>query len=369
VRLRNFRLAAAALTTVALALGVSATPVQAASIDETRSPDTAWSTGHDTVSAITDRLARQLASPLADEVRPTLLSAAATAPVNLATIDAGPTLKRLIAQANRAVLAAKGLPVDDTSLLQVRLGHPDLRAAFLRGEAPLIAAEPTDDVVTTFTAYGLDGRKSILPADRLPQRPVFVVEVDTEKAVPLGLKVMRAMLDTRGLGSAASDIGIQGYWANKVTAIRLNYDHEPLLKGAAEIFGIAGGFGFDGHVRVDIVTMPYLDNDNTVYYPNQVIVRYGYYKYNFADYVMYEDDGDTNYQMLATFLIDVLLIITDLGYFIPLANAIIDAMPDSWWTDDPDYTDSWYTLSTSTSGRRYGAAGNGWMDIQPYWVA
>jgi hypothetical protein len=115
--------------------------------------------------------------------------------------------------------------------------------------------------------------------------------------------------------------------------------------------------------------MPYLDNDNTVYYPNQVIVHYGRYKYNFADFVMYEDDGDTNYQLLATFLIDALLIIADVGYFIPVANAIIDAMPDSWWTDDPDYTDSWYTLSTSTSGRRYGAANNGWMDIQPYWVA
>jgi hypothetical protein len=224
--------------------------------------------------------------------------------------------------------------------------------------------------VKPLTAYALNGTKITIDGDGIPQRPVFVVEVNVEKAVPLGLKVMRAMLDARGLTSAMSDVGTQaGYWANKVTATRLGYDHEPALKGAAEIFGIAGGFGFDGHVRVDIVTMPYLDYDNVTYYPNQVIVRYGYYKYNFADFVMYEDDGDTNYQLLATFLIDALLIITDLGYFIPLANAIIDAMPDSWWTDDPDYTDSWYTLATTTSGRRYGAANNGWMDIQPYWVA
>jgi len=172
-----------------------------------------------------------------------------------------------------------------------------------------------------------------------------------------------------GLTSDASDIGVHaGYWANKVTAIRLSYDHEPDIKGAAEIFGIAGGFGLDGHVRCDIVTMPYLDRDGVTYYPNQVIVRYGHYKYNFADFVLYEDDGDTNYQALATLLIDALLIIADVGYFIPLANSIIDAMPDSWWTDDPDYTDSWYTLAT-TSGRRYGAANNGWMDIQPSWVS
>jgi hypothetical protein len=44
-------------------------------------------------------------------------------------------------------------------------------------------------------------------------------------------------------------------------------------------------------------------------------------------------------------------------------------MPNSWWTDDPDYVDSWYTLTTSSSSRFYGAAANGWMDLAPYWVA
>jgi len=215
--------------------------------------------------------------------------------------------------------------------------------------------------------YDRDGTRHVLDGNGISQWPVFVVEVDTEKALPLGLEVMRAMLTVHGLTSGASDIGVHaGYWANKVTAIRLSYDHEPDIKGAAEIFGIAGGFGLDGHVRCDIVTMPYLDRDGVTYYPNQVIVRYGYYKYNFADFVLYEDDGDTNYQALATLLIDALLIIADVGYFIPLANSIIDAMPGSWWTDDPDYTDTWYTLATSTSGRRYGAATTaGWTSSRP----
>jgi hypothetical protein len=180
---------------------------------------------------------------------------------------------------------------------------------------------------------------------------------------------MRAMFDVNGLGSAKSDVTPQGgYWANKVNAVRLAVDHEPDIKGAAEIFGIAGGFGFDSHVRVDTVTMPYLDHDGTTYYPNQVIVHYGFYKYNFADFVMYEDDGDTNYRDLATALINALLYIVDGGAYQALVNAIINAMPNEWWTDDPDYTESWYTLSTSSSGRFYGAAGNGWMDIQPYWI-
>ena len=63
------------------------------------------------------------------------------------------------------------------------------------------------------------------------------------------------------------------------------------------------------------------------------------------------------------------LTITDNGTYVPLVNAILAAIPSSWWTDDPDYVDSWYTLSTTSSGRLYGAAGNGWMDVSPYWVS
>jgi hypothetical protein len=366
---RIFRLAAMSLTTVALALGTSVTPVQAQPVHGGQSGDTAWSSGQNTVSAITDRLARQLASPLADDLRADLFATAADSAVHLSSLDANAALTRAIRQADRAVAAAKGLPEDATSLIQVRLAHPDMRAALARGEAPLIAAVPTDDVVTAVTAYGSTGAKVLLDATRVPQRPVFVVEVDTEKAMGLGLKVMRATLDARGIFSAKSGVTAQGgYWANKVNAIRLNDDKEPWVKGGAEIFGIAGGFGPDSKVRVDTVTMPYLDNDGTTYYPNQVIVHYGFYKYNFADYVMYEDDGDTNYRDLALAIAGALLYIVDGGAYQPLVNAIINAMPDSWWTDDPDYTDSWYTLATSTSGRRYGAAGNGWMDIVPYWI-
>jgi hypothetical protein len=368
VHVRNFRLAALSLATVALALGTSVTPAQAGTAGAGQGPQTARSSAHNTVSTITDRLARQLATSFADEARQAgLFSVSAADGLNLAAADAGAAFASVVAQANREVLDAKGLPSDGTSLLQVRLANPD---AFTAGASPLVAASPTDDGVASVTAYVLgSGARTVLDASRMPQRPLFLVEVDTERAVPIGLKVMRAMFDTHGLGSAKDQVTPQGgYWANKVNAIRLAVDHEPDIKGAAEIFGIAGGFGFDSHVRVDTITMPYLDYDGRTYYPNQVIVHYGFYKYNFADFVMYEDDGDTNYRDLAAALINALLYIADGGAYQALVNAIINAMPNEWWTDDPDYTDSWYTLATTSSGRFYGAAGNGWMDITPYWI-
>jgi hypothetical protein len=114
--------------------------------------------------------------------------------------------------------------------------------------------------------------------------------------------------------------------------------------------------------------MPYLDNDKTTYYPNQILVNWSSYKYNLADVVMMEDDGDTNYAALAKAIADALLTITDQGAYIPLVNAILDAIPSSWYTNDPDYVDSWYTLAQSSSGRLNGARGNGWMSVTPYWV-
>lgn len=367
---RVFRLAALSFTTLAIALGTSAIPAQAQPADGAQAPDATSAARHDTVFSIMDRLARQLASPLADDVRQAgLLSAAAVEAADLAAAPASPALSGVVASANRAVLAAKGLPANGTSLLQLRLAHPDMRAAFDRGESVLIAAAPTDDTVTAVTAYDRSGTAVTLDAVQVPQRPVFVVEVDTSKALPLGLQVMRATLDERGITSAKPEVSATaGYWATQVRAVRLSNDHEPWVKGAAEIFGITGGFGWDGKVKIDTVTMPYLDHDGTTYYPNQLIVHFSAYKYNLADYVMMEDDGDTNYRSLALALVDALLYIVDGGAYIPLVNAIINAMPDSWWTDDPDYVDSWYTLSTRSSGRFNGAAANGWMDLVPYWV-
>ena len=366
---RLFRPVALSFVAVAIALGTSAGPVQARSVDGGHSPD-ARSSGHDTVFAITDTLARQLASALADDARRAgLFSAAADGPVDLSALDAGPALDRAVQRADRAVLAAKGLPADGASLLQLRLAHPDMRAALGRGEAPLVAAAPTDDAVTAVTAYDRTGGKVILDATRVPQRPVFVVEVDTSKALPMGLDMIRAALDARGITSAKPEATAQaGYWATQVRAVRLSDDKEPWFKGGAEIFGITGGFGLDGKVKADTVTMPYLDHDGTTYYPNQLIVHFSAYKYNLADFVMMEDDGDTNYQALAIALTNALLTIVDGGAYIPLVNAILNAIPGSWWTDDPDYVDSWYTLSTSSGGRHYGAAANGWMDLAPYWV-
>ena len=357
IRLISFSVAAAAV-----AAGTAAAPataaVDAGPVNAAGSP----------VYSITDRLARQIAVTLPDDAG--LLTAAAGRPVALSSGTGNAALDEAVRLADRAVLAAKGLPAGGTPLLQLRLAHPDMRTALAKGAAPVVAAAPTDDNVTAVTAYDLHGGVVALDATVLPQRPVFVVDVDTSKALPMGLNVIETTLGARGITGAQPAAGTtSGYWATQVRSVRLSDDKEPWIKGGAEIFGIAGGFGLDGHVKVNTVTMPYLDHDGTTYYPNQLIVHFSAYRYNLADFVMMEDDGDTNYLSLALALTSALLTIIDQGFYIPLVNAILNAMPGSWWTDDPDYVDSWYTLATSSGGRFNGAAANGWMDLAPYWVA
>jgi hypothetical protein len=326
-----------------------------------------------TVFTVTDHLAAQVAGDLADRtLRGHVASATASGPADLLALAPGSRLARQARTANRAVLAAKALPSTSGSLLRLRLANPAARAALARGEVPLVAAVPTDDQPAAVTAYDPNGGKVALDPLRAPQRPVLAVEVDVAKALPIGLKLMRQTLAGHGITNAkpstAKPLAANGYWATKIDSIRLNDDEEPWIKGAAEIYSIVGGWGLDSKPAVDIVQMPYLDYDGTTYYPNQLIVQYKAYEYNLADVVMMEDDGDTNYSSLAQAIADALLTLTDQGVYIPLVNAILSAIPSSWWTDDPDYVDSWYTLATTTSGTLTGAAANGTMTVEPYWV-
>lgn len=357
---RSVRLVITSLSAVMVAAGVLVGPAYAQPAAAPAEPGT--------VAEVTDRLARQLAGEFAADARKFgLFPKAADQAVDLAGAPESTPLGRAVRQANRAVLAAKGLPQDGTSLLTVRLADPGMTAALRAGVAPLVASSPDDDRASGVTAYDRAARTVTLAADRIPDRPVYLVEIDAERALAKGMAVVDATLSARGMTGAAV-APAAGYWATQVTSIRLRDDHEPWHKGKAEIFAVAAGFGTDGKVKVDTVELPYLDHDDTTYYPNQLLVHFSSYKYNLADLVLMEEDGGTNYRDLALALSRALLTIIDGGMYIPLVDAILNAIPTEWWTDDPDYVDSWYTLSTATSGTLTGAANNGTMTVRPYWV-
>ncbi|MGW1884870.1 DUF3103 family protein [Streptomyces sp. NPDC001970] len=331
-----------------------------------------------TVSRIENEAARSIATSLTDpalrsRIRTAALSSDEVDPAALAARTGtltGKALGSTLRDADRRIAEAKGLDATAGSLLRVRLGADSMREALARGAEPLVVAASSDDDGATVTAYDARGRAHTLDARRAPDRPVYVVDIDESKAVSAGLEVLREAF--RQQNPSAPQLRTQqasaGWWATKVDSVRLSDDKEPWVKGDAEIFSLVTGFGLDGKVRVDTVDMPYLNTDGTTYYPNQIVVNWSTYKYNLADIVMMEDDGDTNYKALAQALTAALLTIADQGTYIPLVNAVLDALPESWWTDDPDYVESWYTLAQGSSGRLNGASGNGWMSVSPYFV-
>ncbi|MFF0288701.1 DUF3103 family protein [Streptomyces sp. NPDC005262] len=372
-QLRRTALVAVLLTAVTTATAQGAVP---ASAEASTAPPSAAAPS--AVRGIEDDVARSLAVSLTDagwrsQVRGAALTSAQVDVQALAarsTTRSGKALIPAVREADRRIAAAKGLAASTGSLLRVRLGDDSMRED-LTGEAvPLVAAAPADDAAETITAYDSHGHAHTLDAREVPEQPVYVVDIDVSKALAAGLGVLRAEFAKHGVATPRPQArqAAGGWWSTRVTSVELADDEEPWVKGDAEVYTLVTGFGLDGKVRVDTVDMPYLNSDGVVYYPNQILVNWSNYKYNLADAVMMEDDGDTNYQALAQALTTALLTITDQGAYIPLVNAVLDAIPTSWWTDDPDYVDSWYTLARSDSGRRNGAAGNGWMTVEPYFV-
>jgi hypothetical protein len=375
-RRRGLGAVAASLVALCVAQTLSALPATAAP----KAPTPASA-----VLAAEDNAARAIADSLTDSAwRARVQKAALTSDevdVTALAGQAGATLKPTLAAADRRIAAAKGLDAEVGSLLRLRLGDASMRTALAAGATPWVATATSDEDTATVTAYDSRGRTHTLDAREVPAHPVYVVDIDGSKALAAGLDVLNEELARYGVHSAAPTAeqasrtdrsrtlaATGGFWTTRISAVRLSDDEEPWAKGDAEIYTLVTGFGQDGKVRVDPVDMPYLDNDGTTYWPNQILVNWSYYKYNLADAVMMEEDGSTNYRDLAKAIATALLTIADQGTYIPLVNAVLDAIPDDWWTDDPDYVDSWYTLAQSDNGTRYGARGNGWMTVEPYFV-
>ncbi|MCX5500561.1 DUF3103 domain-containing protein [Streptomyces sp. NBC_00053] len=372
-----------ALIGVALA-ATALVPLQGTALAAPSGTGTAATTASasSSVSGIEDATALALARSLADpdwsrEVRRAALAADSVGLGTLAddaTASTGRKLAARITAADRGVAAAKGLGRGAGSLLRLGLADASMKGRLASGAAPLVAAAPSDDDgAATFTAYDSRGAAHELPLDSATDRPVYLVDIDGAKAVAEGLKVIDKTLESKGLGLPAPSAGAglsaaSGIDTTRIDSVRLGDVEEPFFKGDAEIFTLVTGFGKDGKPRVDTVEMPYLNKEDTTYYPGQVLVNWSDYKYDMADAVMMEDDGDTDYQALAKAIAAVLLTITDQGAYIPLVDALLNAIPTNWWTDDPDYVESWYTLARSSSGQRNGAAGNGWMTVSPYHV-
>ncbi|MFJ9412393.1 DUF3103 family protein [Streptomyces sp. NPDC101393] len=319
-----------------------------------------------------------------------------------------------VESSNSAILAAKGLPASTGNVLQVRLANPQARAALARGVQPLIAAEPSDRQATSLTAYRPDGTEVKLGATAPADVPVLIVSTDGDRIVAAGTKVMaegfkaarrQAGTDSRGdlsalkpktdaaahaasrtvpmpppadrkkpsvpmSGTAHPSDAPQGKNVTRINNVQLlKSNEETFWKGGAEAFAVVSGWDHNDKAFAEpTLQMPYLDSTGVDYHPNQNLIDWSHFGYDSADLVFMEEDDGTNYKDLAKAIVDALLTVTGYGTNgIPLANTIMDAIPDKWWTDDTDELDQVYSVShaaidtaqhSGAAGLTYSGAGN-----------
>jgi hypothetical protein len=282
---------------------------------------------------------------------------------------------RQVGKADHDVKKAKGLGRMHDSALSIRLVNPETKDKLKPGPGAsnilLAASSSNDEKGAKVDAYDLNGRKHELDVHTPPTVPVALVELDNEKITPVAMEVLSEELAKAGVESDAikpGPVGDQEETSLKAAAttkivtrmdrVKVNNDQEPWISGRAEFYGMALGQGKDGKARVDMVQMPYLDYDDTTYFPNQIIVDWSHYKWNAVDFMFMEHDDNSNYATIAITIANAIAPFTGGAEYVQLATKVLEALPASWFTNDDDYADSLYFLTRDTQGQKVGAGNN-----------
>lgn len=232
-------------------------------------------------------------------------------------------------------------------------------------------------------AYTLSGEIVYLDPFSAPDVPVIVVETSGYEAFKLEIAYVNKILKEEGLQAKRSadlsnnKTAASGLETTMLSKIYLNDDKEPWISGAAEIYAITSGIrNSDNEPEVAVIPMYYLDHDKKYYYPNQIMLFWDDYAYTAANIHLYEKDDNHSYKELTQLIVDGVAEVvgslsgkTWVAALGEVASAIIEVMPDSWFTNEDDYVDSFYTIEKNKYYYNYdGANGNAMVSLDPYFV-
>ncbi|MBL6448296.1 DUF3103 family protein [Fulvivirga sp. 29W222] len=249
----------------------------------------------------------------------------------------------------------------------------------------LVAYPPTgkEEDWTKVKAYTLDKKVVYLDPNKEPNVPVVVVDNHGFEAFKVEVSYINKQLKEAGFqkkmlsSKVTSKTAAAGLETTKLNKIRLNDDEEPWISGSAEIYAVTSGIrNSSNEAEVAVIPMYYLDKEDKDYYPNQIMLFWDDYAYQAANIQLFEKDDNHNYQDMVSMLVKELSSlagtlsghtwITALGV---IGAAIVDAIPASFWTNDDDYVDSFYTIEKNKYYTNYyGARGNAKVNMSPYFI-
>lgn len=286
---------------------------------------------------------------------------------------------------NQQVISAKGFDTNKvTGLVELRLADESMLDALKKGQSPLFAFEPKGDESrwSFVEAFDTAGNTHLLNVDKLPTRPVFVIDIDSREDMKAGIELMRSIFAKMGQSPRLQNIGKDTFETkgvletSQLKKISVKDDEESWISGKAEMYAIVTGIDASrADPILDVVDMPYLDHKDTNYYPNQIMIYWERYRWNAADMLIMEQDDNTNYQDLAIQLANtaagIMRVIPDptvqgLAVLGTLTAELLKAMPSHWFSNDDDYVDTFYTIQKGvTYTGRYGARANARMNMSP----
>lgn len=270
------------------------------------------------------------------------------------------SLKKVVDKADNQ-LKSNEIP-DNIEIPELWLQKPNNKSVNYADLLVSFAPEGDEKSWTKIEAYTLDGETVFLDVKDIPSVPVLVIETKGYETLKAEVDYMNKQLQTAGLQnnrfkSAKMDLSPSskanaGLETTKLDKIRLNNDEEPWISGAAEVYAITSGIKNNSNeAEVKIIPMYYLDYEGTTYYPNQILLFWDDYKYQAANIQLFEKDDNYNFKQLVTIIVDGIFQIVGTVSGQPwvnvlgqVAGAILQAMPDEWYTNNDDYVDSLYTI-------------------------
>ncbi|WP_425657577.1 DUF3103 family protein [Tenacibaculum ascidiaceicola] len=250
------------------------------------------------------------------------------------------------------------------------------------------APEGDEKTWTKVEAYTMNKELVYLDPKEAPGQTVIVIETDGFETLKKEVAYMNKYLQESGVQNnrflnSSFDLNTQsargtGLETTKLDKIRLNDDEEPWISGAAEVYAVTSGIKDDNNnPEIKVIPMYYLDHDDTNYYPNQVMLFWDDYQYQAANIQLFEKDDNTNYKDLVSAIVNGVFQIIGTVSTQPwvsvlgqVAGAIIQAIPDSWYANNDDYVDSFYTIEKNKSYYNYyGARRNAKINLSPFYIA
>jgi hypothetical protein len=266
-----------------------------------------------------------------------------------------------------------GIAGTSASLLALDLVRPEGLDGPLDWDRALLAVRPSGGPPpAAIQAYDLQGRTVLLDPRVPPRVPVLMAGLDRREAVRAGVEAVNRGLAEAGL---AAPVPVAPVACLKLEAVRVGPGFESWWSRGLEPYALASGIDpVEAKPAIRLVQLPYLQHGQRDYRPDQVVLFWSDYRFAAANLQFWNHEDATSFKELLDAIIKgatAALALAGMPQFalIPaIADAILQAMPSSWWAGSDVLMDTFYTLEKGVAYEdRTGAMGKVRVTLAP-WV-